>query len=252
MGGMARAIGTTRTPHAAQHMDAPHTHRTGCSAGGRSREGAAMNLWLSMRCAASKYTDAQRKEVQRRGGVPSAQGQAQGDRPLASRFGAAAAAARRSARGPHAPRSGSRARTAATSDASDASAETSGVCHRAKTILISYLILSPSVRQHPKRSGGAATTGQPPDRLAPARLKPVCRRVRASGRPIRTDLTKGTLCRPRPPHGAAGITRAKSCTSRMSAWRPGRLRQPASSCGRRHETSCWHSHQRVTHAFRSV
>ena len=124
MGGMARAIGTTRTPHAAQHMDAPHTHRTGCSAGGRSREGAAMNLWLSMRCAASKYTDAQRKEVQRRGGVPSAQGQAQGDRPLASRFGAAAAAARRSARGPHAPRSGSRARTAATSDAS---AETSGV-----------------------------------------------------------------------------------------------------------------------------
>ena len=66
MGGMARAIGTTRTPHAAQHMDAPHTHCTGCSAGGRSREGAAMNLWLSMRCAASKYRRATERSAKAR------------------------------------------------------------------------------------------------------------------------------------------------------------------------------------------
>ena len=50
----------------------------------------------------------------------------------------AAAAAWRSARGPHAPRSSTRARTTATSDTSDT---TSGICHRARLLLI-YLAIA--------------------------------------------------------------------------------------------------------------
>jgi hypothetical protein len=84
-------------------------------------------------------------------------------------------------------------------------------------------------------------------RLAPARLKPVCRIVRQLGRMKNRRILRGHSAEPARPTASSGATRAKSFRTLGSApGAPGRTGQPASRCGRRHEASGWASHCRVT------
>ena len=84
-------------------------------------------------------------------------------------------------------------------------------------------------------------------RLAPARLKPVCRIVRQLGRMKNRRILRGHSAEPARPTASSGATRAKSFRTLGSApGAPGRTGQPASRCGRRHEANGWASHCRVT------